>query len=261
MSQSIFDALQCALVVGVIGLTVATSTVNAEIVEDFSHPVQSDSTGYNDGTDVFYRITTTGAYGNPADLFVATWSEGTSAVAGINFDGVDQFATFSTDAQSGFGSNQNILLGIADIPGFGDTSPGGNFGSFFSTPQDLTLAQGSVEIRQFTSQANGAVARFLAIDESDNEVVTNSFALNSGVFTQFNFSASDFVGGDPLFDETAVTGIGIEFFAFTDSGGSIGTFQFDIDNLRLSTIPEPQTAGVIAIVLGANFFARRRRRR
>ncbi len=231
------------------------------VVETFDHPIQSDSTGFVDSGTTFYRITTTGTYGGAGDLYVATWSEGLSDSAEIQSDGGNRIGVFSTAAGSGFTANENILLGIVDFPGFGDTSPGGNFGTFFSTPQDLTFANGSVRLRHFTSHPTGATARFLALDADDNEVFTSTFGVNASVFGTHNFSAADFTNGDIVdFDETQVVGVGIEFFAQADNSGAFGAFQFDVDDLQLNSIPEPSSAALFGAVAGLLIFCRTRRR-
>lgn len=252
---------QFALVL--LGVLVSVEAVRADITEPFDYPEQFDSTGFDDGFGITYRITTTGLLGNANDLVVASWAEGVSAAAGILNDGSNRHATFNSDSEAGFAANETVFLGIADVPGFGDADAGGTFGNFFATPKDLSKATGAVDMRQFTANPTGASARFLAIDEFDNEAWTNPFDLAIGAsFTSYGFSANDFVNGDIGFDNTNVIGIGIEFFAIANTSGEISSFQFDVDSLTLNAIPEPSSPPLLgsALILGVCLPRRQRQK-
>ena len=244
------------------GLMLASEGAWADTSEPFDHPEQFDSTGFFDGFGTTYRITTTGFVGSSVDLVVASWAEGTSSSAGILLDAGNKHASFSTDSAVGFTANEFVLLGIADVPGFGDAPSGGPFGSFFSTAQNLSNAFGSADIRQFTANPTGGSARFLAIDQADKEVWTDTFPLATGLsFTNYGFSSGDFTNGDFGFDDSQVVGIGIEFFGQANASGTISNFQFDVDNLQLNAIPEPNSFLLLgtALLLGVCLHRREKK--
>ncbi len=227
------------------------------IVENFNYAEQFDLLGFVDGGDTVYRITTTGTYGTATDFTVATFSEGFQSGAGIANEGGNFVARFTTGEQLGVGAGQHFV-GIADIPGFGDTPPGGPFGAFFATPQNLTDASGSLDVKQF-SGGNATFFRFLAVDAFDNEVATNLHSI-SGAFQTFNFVAADFINQvqGSGFDETQVTSVGIEYFATADGSNNLDALEFRADNFVLITIPEPN-AICATLLMGGLFVIRRRR--
>ena len=234
-------------------------TVGADVVvEPFSYPIQNDSTGFMFSGETIYRITDTGNYGGGGDLTILTYSEGFSSGAGIADEAGDMVAFFDTSSQTGFGIGEQLLVGVFDVPGFGDTPPGGPFGTFFSSPQDLRVAFGSVDIRR-SAGSNATFFRYLAIDNSGNEFATNMQSL-TGSFQSYGYTTGDFVVPvqGSTFDETQVVGVGIEFFADADGAGNLDGLQFRIDDFNLTQIPEP---GTIPILLFAAIGMAAKRRR
>ena len=60
------------------------------------------------------------------------------------------------------------------------------------------------------------------------------------------------------FDETQVVNLSIEFFVTPDGSGDVEALRFELDNLRLTTVPEPGTA-MFFLVIGITVLARRRK--
>ena len=238
------------------------SSVNADVIETFDYPAQTDSTGFISGSTTFYRITTTGTYGGTGDLVAASWSEGLATSAGVVSSGGNPFATFATQTQTGFAPNQSIFVGGADFPGFADVGNGGTLADFFASPQDLTNASGSSDIRFSTNGPLNATGRFLAIDNVGNEVWTDLFALSPNTFATHVFVSDDFINGDILnFDSTQVAMVSIEFFGESDGAGTVSSYQFDVDNLAIQSVPEPNGMVGIGLIVVLGLATARFRRR
>ena len=221
------------------------------VTESFSYPAQSDTSGFNDGGQIIYRITSTGSYGG-ANPLIASFAEGFQSGAGLVDESGNSVAFFDTSQQLGIGGGQHFL-GIVDVPGFADSPPGGPFGNFFSVPRNLNSASGSVDVR-LAGGSNASFFRLLAIDATDNEIATDLFAL-TGSFQTFGYTASDFVnqvtGSD--FFAGQVTSVAIEFFANGDGSGNLDALQFRVDNFVLS-VPEPSVLFGVLLVLAVGFL-------
>jgi hypothetical protein len=210
------------------------------ITESFSYVDQADASAP-------YLITTDGVVGGPT---VLQFGEGLATQVSI----ISNVVHLDTAAGSGLSDE---FVGIADIPGF--VSPfGGPFGSYFSSPQNLTGAFGSIDAAQ-SAGSNATRFRMLAIDSGGNEIATSDFSLGSSL-TTYNFNSSDFtilLDGATTFDESQTTGLGIEFFA-TLSSGNVDALQFQVDNFTLTVVPEP---GSFAVLLSAGICLLMRRRK
>lgn len=212
------------------------------IIENFTYIDQEDV------SEPHYRITTDGSVGGPGVIeFSEGLASGASLAAGVVF--------FTTNSATGFSGE---FVGIGDIPGSA-TTVGGSFGDFFSSPQNLSSAFGSIDVAH-TAGGNATRFRLLAEDNSGNEVATSDFTLNS-TLTTYSFASGDFVievTGNPMeFDDENVTNVGIEFFA-TPNSGAVDELTFQIDNFQLTSIPEP---GSMVVLLGVGAMLTLRRRR
>ena len=91
-----------AFVTALLALLILPQLGLADVVlEGFSYPVQSDSTGFDSGGgQIIYRSTTTGSYGTPADTYIATFEEGFLSAAGIADEAGGSLVAFSTRLHS-----------------------------------------------------------------------------------------------------------------------------------------------------------------
>lgn len=196
---------------------------------------------------------------DPSGSTVAQVSESLAASAGIGLEGTNKFLILNSSAgMTGVIDGSTGFLLIGDMPGAPSfTGPtAGPFGSFFSTPKNLTGGRVSADLREVTG-AGPAKFRFLLSDINKNEIVTGTFPLTTG-FATFSVGIEEFtmpLEGSVRFDFTRVRTLGFEFFT---TPGSSPALSFNVDNVRIDTpaeagalakfsiapIPSPQTAGV-----------------
>ena len=194
------------------------------LLEDFeAYSQQADTTGPD------YLITTTG---NPADPGVVTVGEGLAEGAGIELDASNQVAFAASAAGTTDGSG---FLLIADIPAFSG-SQAGPIAAFFEKPsgggRSLSDATLRAAVRETTGNAP-AQMRFLLGDDADNEITSSPVSVGA-TFETVEAGLHEF-SGDPGFDYSQITGIGLEFLAETP--GTVPALRFQVDDVEL--VPEP----------------------
>ncbi len=102
--------------------------------------------------------------------------------------------------------------------------------------------------------------KFALFDASNPSVdlafdVLSSTDLNGTALTDFSVTTDPITGG------TVGEQIGIRITTHTDISSSSARGQFDFDNVRLTVVPEPGTAGLSVLAASATLSLRARRRR
>lgn len=245
-----------------VALPMATiSSADTVVVENFNaYPVQSDTTGFGSGPT--FRVTTTGTYGGSGDFYVFNFFGPHAQGAHIvDEGGGDHRVSLTTSAATGLAASDIISLGSMRFPGSGDASPAGPFANFFATPQDLTLAYGSIDAMVVT-EPEPAFMRGIGEDVHGNRIATDLIPLTTlGMFTYPGTSA-DFINllQAAAVDPTQIAAFEIELFATTDTNGDLAAMDFRFDNFNMTVVPEPASAtGLLALAtIGATFYRRRR---
>jgi len=162
------------------------------------------------------------------------------------------------------GNQAGYLLGVPEAALFQDynSSPTHDFNASFAVGQAYTLTVGVFGKSSLTPGSTLALSLYYR-DGSNNKVTVGS--------TTVTYSAATFPGTAPLSlidfsvdiptvqagDAWAGQPIGIEL-ASTIPIGLTSFGNWDFDNVRLTAVPEPTAAGLLALGLGGVMVARRR---
>ncbi len=237
------------------------ASADTVVVENFdAYPVQSDTTGF--GAGPIFRATTTGTYGSSGDFYVFNFlGPYAQGVHIVDAGGGDRQVSLTTSSATGLAANDLVTLGTMRFPGYGDTSPAGPFANFFATPQDLTLAYGSIDA-MVVAEPEPTFMVGIGEDINGNRIATDPIPLtSSGMFTYHGTSA-DFINllQAAAVDPTQMVAFEIALLGSTDSNGELAAYDFRFDNLNMTVVPEPASAaGLLGLTLiGATFYRRRR---
>ena len=213
-----------ALVLSTIGF--APSSHAATVIEDFeAYAVQFDPTG-----PVFEVLNTTGGT-------VGIFSDGTANNTEIV---VEASKVWVLETSIG-GVTQNTGGVFDGHLGLASLRAGSTIGSYLAPGRDLSSATLSVDLKSWDS-AN-SYFRFMLEDGNDNEGWSDPFPLTNSMQTFTVLGSNIHLGASPgVIDMTNI--ISLNFDLFDLPGTTVDGWEYDIDNVKITTTVVPVPAAV-----------------
>jgi hypothetical protein len=236
--RSFVDACAVAFVLTLLCLTPSTAQGVELLSENFNSVATLPGAGW---------VQTNNS--NP--LGESNWFQGNSGIFPAQAGAADAYigANFVNAGAGGNVSNWLILPELALDPTIALT--------FYTRTEELSFFPDRLEVRLSTSGGSSNVG---ATDTSVGDFSTLLLAINPTLdiggypeaWTKFTVDLSGVLGG-PISGRLAFR----YFVTNTDENGN----YIGIDTVRVGTVPEPGTAGLLALGMAGCFFVRRRSRR